>query len=88
MEDLRALASGICDDGKREKCEAEFGDNLDWACKNCKETRAEDIGEYTSKLLRLRTLRMAGYPFRANDFTPEEWQDLGEIERWLQTLTL
>jgi len=26
----------------------------------------------------------AGYPFRANDLTPEEWVDLGKIEQCLQ----
>lgn len=23
---------------------------------------------------------MAGYPFRTNDLTPEEWEDLGMVE--------
>lgn len=27
---------------------------------------------------------MGGYPLRANDLTPEEWQDLGRINQWLE----
>jgi hypothetical protein len=30
--------------------------------------------------LRLRQLKLAGYPFRANDLTLEEWADLGNLE--------
>jgi len=45
------------------------------------------ISDYTLKLLRVRLLRQAGYPLHANDLTPEEWQDLGRIEQWVQTPT-
>lgn len=85
MEDLRRLTAGICDDKEKQKCEIEFGDKLDWVCENCPKGGDREIGEYTAKLLRVRTLRMAGYPFKANDFTYEEWLDLGVIEQWLQT---
>jgi len=27
---------------------------------------------------------LAGYPFRANDLTPEEWADLGKAEEFMQ----
>jgi len=84
MEDLRALAAGICDETEEEKCRNEFGDKLAWTCANCPKTREEDLSEYTVKLLKMRTLRMAGYPLRANDLTYEEWLDLGRIEQWLR----
>ena len=87
MKDLRALVSAICIDEEREKCEIEFGDNLEWACENCEKRRLEDLDllPYTIKLLEIRTLKAAGYPLRANDLTYEEWIDLGRIEQWLQT---
>ena len=85
MEDLRAIASGICDAKEEAKCENEFGDNLEWTCKKCKKKKAGDLDFYTMKLLRIRGLRMAGYPFKANDLTPEEWEDMGKVEQWLQT---
>lgn len=85
MEDLRALATGICDAQEKQKCRIEFGDNLGWACENCRKNKAAEIGEYTLKLFRIRALRMAGYPFEANDFTYDEWEDLGKVEQWLQT---
>jgi hypothetical protein len=88
MEDLRALRSGICSRKEEEKCCNEFGDNLDWACANCgKKKSAEDldISPYTIKMLRVRLLRLGGYPFKRNDLTPEEWEDQGKIEQWLLT---
>ena len=44
----------------------------------------EDLSHYTIKLFRVRMLRMAGYPFEANDLAPEEWEDLGRLEQCLQ----
>ena len=85
MEDLRAMTSGVCTDEEKEKCRNEFGDNLEWACGKCEKNREKDIHPYTAKLLRIRNMRMAGYPFGANDLTFEEWEDLGAIEQWLAT---
>lgn len=86
MDDLRALRSGICSDEEQKKCSAEFGDNLEWACANCEKKKSVedlDISPYTGKLLRLRLMRIAGYPLAANDLTSEEWEDLGELEQWV-----
>ena len=44
--------------------------------------------EYTKKLLRLRMLRMGGYPFDKNELTYDEWLDLGKLEQWLPTQVL
>ena len=75
----------MCDEKEQAKCEEEFGDNLEWTCENCKKTRSEDLHPYTLKLFRIRMLREAGYPFRANDITYDEWVDLGRLEQCLQT---
>ena len=83
MEDLRAMTSGVCTDEEKEKCRNEFGDNLEWACGKCEKNRAQDFDVYTAKLLRIRGMRMAGYPFEPDDLTPEEWEDLGKVEQWL-----
>ena len=32
--------------------------------------------------MRVRRLRVAGYPYRANDLTPAEWNDLGILEEY------
>lgn len=61
----------------------EFEGHLEWACSKCPTKRFEDLHPYTHKLLGLRTLRMAGYPFEANDLTMEEWGDLGRIEEMI-----
>jgi len=87
MEDLLAIRRGVCNEEEQGKCRAEFGDNLDWACEHCEKKRTiEDLelNPYTIKLLRLRLLRFAGYPFGANDLTPEEWEDVGKVESWLR----
>jgi len=75
----------LCDEKEQAKCEEEFGDNLEWACENCEKKRSEDLHPYTLKLFRIRMLREAGYPFRANDITFEEWIDLGRLEQCLKT---
>jgi hypothetical protein len=31
-------------------------------------------------------LQKAGYPFKANDLTLEEWQDLGEVNELIEQL--
>ena len=80
------IRAGLCSDEEREKCEEEFGEeNLDWSCQNCPKVRPEDLHPYTLKLFRIRNMRMAGYPLKANDLTLEEWEDLGKIEQWLLT---
>jgi len=72
----------LCDEKEQAKCRAEMGDGpeLEWACNHCPKKKAQDLHAYTFKLFRLRRLRMAGYPFEANDLTVEEWMDLGRIE--------
>lgn len=73
--------SGVCTEEEKKKCAYEFGENLQWACSNCKKNRDEnEISPYTAKLLRIRALQAAGYPLKANDLTMEEWLDLAEIE--------
>ena len=75
----------MCDEKEQAKCEEEFGDNLEWTCEHCEKKRSEDLHPYTLKLFRIRMLREAGYPFRANDITYDEWVDLGRLEQCLQT---
>lgn len=84
MEDLRAIRAGVCNDEERAKCKDEFGHNLEWSCKNCPKGKAEDLHPYTLKLLGLRELSIAGYPFGPNDLTAEEWHDLGKVIQWLE----
>jgi len=44
MEDLAAIARGLCDAREQEKCEAEFGvANLAWACEKCEKKRTDDL---------------------------------------------
>ena len=83
MEDLRELSRGVCEEEEKRKCRIEVGDNLDAVCAKCPKKRQTEISDYTAKLLRVRSMRLAGYPIRANDLTHEEWIDLGKIEAWL-----
>jgi len=62
----------------------EFGENLDWTCANCPNTKAEDISQYTLSLFEIRRLRAAGYPYQKNDLTLEQWEDLGMMEDMMQ----
>ena len=86
MEDLAAIARGLCDAREQEKCEAEFGvANLAWACEKCEKKRTDDLSLYTLKLLRVAALADAGYPLAANDLTLDEWFDLGKLKAWRET---
>lgn len=70
----------MCGPEDAAECEAEFGENIDWACGNCPRKKPEDLHPYTHKLLRVMGLMNAGYPYAANDLTIEEWGDLGRLK--------
>lgn len=85
MRDLAAIRAGLCGEQEEQKCAAENEDNLAWACSVCEKKKAADLHDYTKKLLRLRMLKIAGYPLAADDLTLEEWIDLGRLEQCLET---
>lgn len=58
---------------------------LAWQCENCPKKGWQDLSPYTHKILRLRQLQQAGYPFEANDLELEEWMDLGRANECLET---
>ncbi len=47
----------------------------------CPKERHADLHPYTVKLLRIRAMVEGGYPLQADDLTPDEWMDLGEIKK-------
>ena len=53
---------------------------LSWTCAQCEKRKQGDLSTYTIKMFKIRQLKMAGYPFAANDLTLEEWEDLGQVE--------
>lgn len=81
------IQEGLCTDEEYDKCVKEFGTGreLEWTCDHCPKIRDTDLHPYTVKLLENRLLKLGGYPFSANDFTPEEWIDLGRLEQCLAT---
>lgn len=72
----------LCDEKQQEKCSNEFGDNLEWTCsrRKCGKIRGTEFCDYTLQIFHLRLLRLSGYPFRANDLTMQQWEDLGSLE--------
>ncbi|MGD0020832.1 MAG: hypothetical protein ABSC54_00870 [Smithellaceae bacterium] len=52
---------------------------MEVTCAKCGKLRAQDLNVYTLKMLRIRNLQAAGYPFGKNDLTAEEWEDLGKL---------
>ncbi len=79
------MAAGkLCGPAQQRKCRIENGGFADWACQACQEyLRSEAISPWTWHLLFLHQLRNAGYPFKANDLTLEEWLLLGLAQRLL-----
>lgn len=77
------LAAGrLCSPGRRRRCQVENGAFATWACRVCEEyLRPEAVSTWTWHLVMLHQLRRAGYPFKANDLTLEEWLLLELVQR-------
>jgi hypothetical protein len=63
------------------------GENLEWACSQCEFKKFDHLQIYTRKIMEIRHLKNAGYPFRANDLLLEDWQDLGTLEEAMKDIT-
>lgn len=74
----------MCSPAEEDACRDDFGDNMEWTCRNCPKTRWEDLDKYTVEMMHARTLRLGGFPFRRGDLTLNEWADQGIIEQCLQ----
>ena len=75
----------ICTEADEKKCKEKYDPpQLDWACKNCKKLRDEDIHPYTRKMLDVRNLQKSGFPMDADYLGYEEWLDLGKVNAWLE----
>jgi hypothetical protein len=82
------LGLNVCSPEEEAKCKAEFGEYLEWSCKNCEKEKVGAYGNtplhpWTSHLLFLRRLQKAGYPFGKNDLSFEEWMHLGLVNELL-----
>ena len=78
---------GVCDQLEQNECLEQFGEEwLAWACGECEKKRAEDISDWTFHILELRKLHKAGYPFRPNDLSLEEWEDLGTANMTIEII--
>jgi len=75
----------------REECSDDDGELIaeliNYRCGKCEKKKSRDLDEYTVKILNLRQLKKAGYPFGANDLTLEEWLDLGLVEETMEWQT-
>lgn len=69
----------LCPEPEYQKCLAQHGDFIEWACGKCKMKRWEDLHPWTLHMLEIKDLQGAGYPFGKNDLTIEEWRSLGTI---------
>ncbi len=83
--ELQLLAAGrLCGPEQRGRCTAENGAFAHWACQVCEEyLRPEAVSPWTWHLVFLHQLQRAGYPFKANDLTLEEWLLVGLVQRLL-----
>ena len=86
---LASSRAGGCTPADRKECVLQYGTGmeLEWMCQNCEKKKSEEVlsHPYIRKLLNSRLLRLGGYPFGKNDFSAEEWRDLGRIEQCLGT---
>ena len=77
------LGRNVCSDDERAKCNEEFPEFIEWACKNCDKKKARDIAPRTAYLLCLRRLQKAGFPLAKRDLSLQEWFDLGLINEMI-----
>lgn len=83
--ELTLLAAGrLCGLDQQRRCRTENGAFAPWACQVCEEyLRPEAVSPWTWHLVFLLQLQRAGYPFKANELTLEEWLLLGLAQRLL-----
>jgi len=80
MADIEVLFGlNVCNPDEEEKCRQEIGNEelLKWSCEKCEKKKVDSIHPWTNHLLVLRRLVLAGYPFKRNDLSIQEWLDLG-----------
>jgi len=80
---MDALKDGLCTEKDEKVCREKHGKYLEWTCENCPKKKADEIMDYTRKMLRVWRLQRAGFPMSANDLTLEEWEDLGRMKEVL-----
>lgn len=70
-----------CTEKDREACRKQSGPFFEKACATCPRNpeRMEPPSRWFEHIYWLYRLKMAGYPFRANDLDIEEWEALGEL---------
>jgi hypothetical protein len=78
----------VCTPEEEKKCKAEIGDEEHalWACEQCEKRKAGNIHPWTEHLLRLRKLQKAGYPFKKEDLSYDEWRDLGTLNQIMEAM--
>jgi len=85
MADVGALyGSNVCSEEEKKKCQAEFGKYLEWSCENCEKKKAGEIHPYTKYLLFIRRMIKGGRPYRAEEFSDEQWYHLGLINELIE----
>ena len=63
---------------------------MDEMCASCElaDTKERAPSPYLSYLLKIRRMRLAGYPLRPMDLSYREWLDLGELEETIEAMRL
>ena len=65
-----------------------LGEYADWVKREAREITVESLQPRTLYLWRNYTLKRGGYPFTANELTPEDWLELGMMERMFGMIDL
>ncbi|OGP58258.1 MAG: hypothetical protein A2V67_20475 [Deltaproteobacteria bacterium RBG_13_61_14] len=84
IQEVRSLVSGglvSC-----QVCPERRSRYAQWICVNCREVTEEKLSPDTLRLLLLRQLLRAGYPFEKNDLDAEDWLNLGQIEELIEEM--
>lgn len=67
-----------------EVCPEKQSSFQEWTCSNCPELKLEEIGPETWRLLEIRRLKLAQFPFQPNDLDYVSWQVLASLEEKIE----
>ncbi len=65
-----------------------LGKFAEWVKRESREITVENLQPRTMYLWKNYNLKRGGYPFTANELTPEDWLDLGIMDRMFNRIDL
>lgn len=69
-------------------CAKNSGGHLEVMCAQCEHKEPYMPSEWFRHIWYLYRMQVGGYPFGANDLTPDEWMDIGTLKEDIEAMTM